>query len=205
MSNFPESSKSKSFPPLNEAERSGADTTSLKIMSFNCRSLRLKVPQVLDMAAENEVDILLLLETWLRKSDTALITQIQEYKFEIVQAQKNRKVDICGGVAIVYNSKLKMKQLRTEKFSSFEVVVCALEAEAEKNFISTLYYPGYLTKHKYMHSQFLSELPDFLNSFCIGGIHVITGDFNIHYEALERYETKQFCDITSQCSKSTCY
>ena len=165
------------------------------MMSFNCRSLRLKVPQVLDMAIENEVDILLLQETWLRKSDTALITQIQEYKFHIVQVRKSRKIDIGGGVAIVYNSNLKMKQLRTEKFSSFEVVICALEAKAEKIFISTLYYPGYSTKHKYTHSQFLSELSDFLNSLCVGGIHVITGDFNIHYEALERYETKQFCDI----------
>ena len=84
------------------------------------------------MAIENEVDILLLQETWLRKSDTALITQIQEYKFDIVQVRKNRKIDIGGGVAIVYNSNLKMKQLRTENFSSFEVVVSALEAEAEK-------------------------------------------------------------------------
>ena len=78
------------------------------------------------------IDILLLQETWLRKSDTALITHIQKYKSDIVQERKNRKVDIGGGVAMVHNSNLKMRQLRTENFSSYEIVVSALEAEAEK-------------------------------------------------------------------------
>ena len=120
---------------------------------------------------------MLLQKTWLRKSVTALTTQIHKYKFDIVQVQNNRKVDISAGVAIVYNSNLKVKQFGTEKFSSFEIVVFVLEVEAEKKFTSTLYYPGYATKRTY--SQFLTELSGFFNSFCVGKIYVIMGDFNI--------------------------
>ena len=164
-------------------------------MTFNCRSLRSKVPQVLDIALENKVDILLLQETWLRKSDSALLAQINEYNFEIFQVRKRHKVDLGGGVAIIFNKSLKIKQIKVKQFLSFEVVGCSLETVAEEIDIFTLYYPGYSTKHKYTYLQFLSELSDFFSLFCTQRTVLVTGDFNIHFEDLERNETKLFSDI----------
>ena len=165
-------------------------STGTKIMSFNCRSIRSKVPQVLDIAIENHIDIILLQETWLRNSDSAIVAEILEYNFNLFQDRKPRKSDTGGGVAILYNKSIKIKQVKTEKFASFELVSCVLQCKQVNVILSTLYYPGYSLKHKYTHSKFLSELSDFLNCFCADGIHIVTGDFNIHYEDHNREETK---------------
>ena len=80
-----------------------------------------------------------------------------------------------------YGNSLKMKQIKVEKFASFELVAGYLHTNAGKVTISTLYYPGYSLKRKFTYVQFLSDLSDFLVSFCTEGIHIISGDFNIHY------------------------
>ena len=69
--------------------------------------------------------------------------------------------------------------------------------ETGKVYFTTVYYPGYSTKHKYTHMQFLSDFNDFLET-CTEGIQLITGNFNIHYEDKNRPETKKFLNILHQ-------
>ena len=64
-------------------------------------------------------------------------------------------------------------------------------------YFSTVYYPGYSSKHKYTAMQFLSDFNDFFTT-CSEDIHLITGDFNIHYEDTKRLETKELVKILSQ-------
>ena len=45
----------------------------LTFMSFNCRSVRNKTHEVMDFVIENEVDIAIFQETWLKKSNSVLI------------------------------------------------------------------------------------------------------------------------------------
>ena len=134
-------------------------------------------------------------ETWLRKSDAAITSEIQEYNFCIFQERKPRKIDFGGGVAILYNNSLQMKQIKVAKFASFELVAGYLHINAGKVTISTLYYPGYSLKQKFTYIRFLSELSDFLVSFCTEGIHIISGDFNIYYEDCERHGTKLLREV----------
>ena len=63
--------------------------------------------------------------------------------------------------------------------------------------LTTIYYPGYSPKHKYTQVQFLLDFKDFLNS-CSEGIHLVTGDFNIHYENSDKHETKLLKNILDQ-------
>ena len=65
--------------------------------------------------------------------------------------------------------------------------------ETGKVYFTTVYYPGYSTKHKYTHMQ-LYDFNDFLAT-CTEGIQLITGDFNIHYEDKNRPETKKFLGL----------
>ena len=104
-----------------------------------------------------------------------------------------------GGVAILYKNKLDLKLFKTETFSSFEHVTCTALMETGKVYFTTVYYPGYSTKHKYTHMQFLStgNFNDFLAT-CTEGIQLITGDFNIHHEDKNRPETKKFLNILHQ-------
>ena len=78
---------------------------SLNMLSFNCRSIHSKVPQILDYIIENNIDIALVQKTWL-KVDTAIVAQIKEYNLKIEQVRKPRILDIGGGVAMLFKSKL---------------------------------------------------------------------------------------------------
>ena len=94
-------------------------------MSLNCRSLCSKVPHILDLVIDNKVDNLLLQETRLKRSDTAIISEIQEYNFEIFQDRSLREIDVGGGIAILLNNILKVKRVNSEKFASFELASCS--------------------------------------------------------------------------------
>ena len=60
-------------------------------MSFNCHSVRNKVHEVMELISSNEIDIICLQETWLRKCDTSIIEKIKEYNFEIIRYWKETK------------------------------------------------------------------------------------------------------------------
>ena len=102
-----------------------------------------------------------------------------------------------GGAAILYKNKLDLKLFKTETFSSFKHVTCTALMKTEKVYFTTVYYPGYSTKHKYTHMQFLSDFNDFLAT-CTEGIQLITSDFNIHYEDKNTPEIKKFLNILHQ-------
>ena len=121
--------------------------------------------RVLNFAIDKHVKIILLQETWLHQSDTAITSEIQEYNFCIFQERKPRKIDFGGGVAILYNNSLKMKLIKVEKFASFKLVAGYLHTNAGKDTILTLYCPGYSLKHKFTYIQFLSELKRFVRLF----------------------------------------
>ena len=80
-------------------------------MSFNCHSVRNKVHEVMELISSNEIDIICLQETWLRKCDTSLIEEIKEYNFEVITERKPRKYDIGGGVAKFVTEKIKIQAI----------------------------------------------------------------------------------------------
>ena len=166
------------------------------MLSFNCRSIRSKVLQIFDYIIENNIDIALVQETWLRKVDTAIAVQSKEYNFKIEQVRKPRILDIGGGVTMLFKSKVKLKKVKTETFASFEHITCSAKMKVSNIYFSTVYYPGYSSKHRYTAMQFFSDFNDFLTT-CSKDIHLIIGDFNIHYEDTKRLETKELVKTLS--------
>ena len=73
---------------------------------------------------DTDNDIILLQETCLKKSDTAIIFNIQEYKYEILQTRKTRASDTGEGVAIIFKKKHNIKTVMVQTFPSFEHITC---------------------------------------------------------------------------------
>ena len=59
----------------------------------------------MEFITDTDIDIVLLPETWLKKSDTAIIFNIWEYNYEILQTRKPRASNTGGGVAIFFKKK----------------------------------------------------------------------------------------------------
>ena len=71
----------------------------------------MKVPKVMELALNNDIDVVCLQETWLRKCDKAVIEEIKSYNYEVITERKPRKCDIGGGVAILYKKNLPIKRI----------------------------------------------------------------------------------------------
>ena len=57
--------------------------------------------------------------------------------------RKNRK---GGGLACIYNEKLKMKALKSQKYDSFESLIVQLNIKSKTNIFSLIYRPPSSTK-----------------------------------------------------------
>lgn len=98
---------------LSSFQRTSCDNSSrdVSLFSLNCRSVKNKALSVCDSILSNKVDIFALTETWLGSSvDKSVISELKPdgYSIHHVSRQSQRG---CG-VAIVFNSDLKVEQFQ---------------------------------------------------------------------------------------------
>ena len=120
---------------------------SKTLLSFNCRSIHSKAPQIMEFIADT--DIVLLQETWLKKLDIAIIFNIREYNYEILQTRKPRVSNTGEGVANLFKKKYNIKTIMVQTFPSFEHITCSFSTNIGIINSTIIYYPGYSPKHKY--------------------------------------------------------
>ena len=112
-------------------------------MSFNCRSIRNKTTGILTHLSERNVDIAFLQETWLKKSDGAIISEIKEYGYHTIMFSKPRN-NWGGGVAIIYKSNLNVDRVPNKiKYKSFEHIECVIRTEREVFRVANIYRNEY--------------------------------------------------------------
>ena len=150
------------------------------------------------VASEEDIDIICVQETWLKKSDSPLIQKINEYGYRIFTERKCRKNDIGGGIAVIFRNGIRLKRVFYKQPSSFEALSVQLVCHNMKLVLTNIYYPGYSQKHKFTRTNFLEEIDDlFTSSLNDDSKHVILGDFNIHVER-QTSETVLFNEIISK-------
>ena len=118
-------------------------------MSFNCRSIRNKVGDVLSYLKDHNIDLCLLQETWLNQGDSSIIQEIKERGYT-VHSQRRLRGDSGGGVAILHNPDILVRRCNTKlKFKSFESIICTVHT-ADKVFrIINVYRMGFQKKPIY--------------------------------------------------------
>ena len=75
---------------------------------------------------ENYVQIAFIQESWIKRSDGHLHRQIEEFGFSVMSYRKPRRLDLGGGVAIIYKKSLKIHDVKVQKYCSFECISCKL-------------------------------------------------------------------------------
>ena len=129
-------------------------------MTVNCCSVRNKIHQLMYVAETEDIDIICVQETWLKKSDSPLIQIINEYGYRIVTERKCRKNDIGGGIAIIFKKSIKLKRVYYKQPSSFESISMQFESPNTKYTLTNIYYPGYSPKHKFTRTAFIEQLDE---------------------------------------------
>ena len=168
---------------------------------MNTRSVRNKILPFMSYLEENYVQIAFIQESWIKRSDGHLHRQIEEFGFSVMSYRKPRRLDLGGGVAIIYKKSLKIHEVKVQKYRSFECIACKLLTEKGPILFSNIYRPDYSMKNRYTAKFFVDEFSlhiDELNSYALPT--VILGDFNLHIEVLSNtyigstittYETKK--------------
>ena len=127
--------------------------------------------------------LLFLQETWLKKSDGAIISEIKEYGYHTMMFSKPRK-NWGGGVAIIYKSNLNVDRVPNKiKYKSFEHIECVIRTEREVFRVANIYRNEYSKKHQYSASDFIEEFEDYVsNMISKPGTPILVGDYNFHVE-----------------------
>ena len=147
--------------------------------------MRNKVASIMSYITEHKIDLAFIQETWLRKSDGHLVSEIKEYGYELIIYRKKRKLDFGGGVALLYCENLKVQNVKTTVYKSFEHIACKVMTECGPiNFIN-VYRPEYTAKNRYTVNFFLSEFTRLLSDMALLSYATYyVGDYNIHVELL---------------------
>ena len=150
---------------------------------MNARSVRNKTTEINDFIIEQNADILLISETWLKDNDVSVTKSLLPPGYSIVS--RNRKIRSGGGVAIVYRNCFKVLTTSyvNNEFSSFECCHLKVQTSDSKTCLfSCIYRPPKSAKNVSNFTNFISDFNELCENLSCEQNLYIFGDFNIHFE-----------------------
>ena len=101
-------------------------------------------------AQDNHIDLILVQETWLRKCDGIILTEIKEFGYDLITFRKTVKLEWGGGVAVIFKNSLKVNHLKSsESYKTFEHVACKVITDTGPIVIISMYRRGYSVTNKF--------------------------------------------------------
>ena len=171
----------------------------LQCSLWNARSVRDKCGAVISSILENQTDVFVITETWLRDQNDPTIGDLKSslFGYDIIHCPRSQRKG--GGVAVIARKNLRSKQIRTVSFNSFESVVIDIRSSSEVVRVVVVYRPPYSNKNKNSAvSKFLPDFARFLETLLLGPGHLlITGDLNFHLDDPNDADQLKFCDLLS--------
>ena len=157
---------------------------------WNATSIRNKTVALLDHILTYDVDVMLIVETWLIESDSVIVGECTPPGYEFFNYIRGSP-NYGGGIGIIAKKSLKLSPSPTTVSSvTFEHCTVTL-----KNLIKIIgiYRPPPSPVNKFKTSDFLEEIDLFLDKALDTPLKtIIVGDFNIHMDEPERWDTKRF-------------
>lgn len=178
-------------------KHAGDENSLLKVFLINARSVCNKSHEIADFIVEEDIDILLITETWLSKateSNRVVLGNLVPAGYSIHHIPRAGRRG--GGVGLVFKSSLDIKKQDTASYTSFEHVEALLRAGNDCFRLSVIYRPPLGTKSSKPTSVFLEEFEDYVDSHTTtSGKLVLCGDFNFKYEDDKNQDTLKFKDL----------
>ncbi|KAJ8362846.1 hypothetical protein SKAU_G00116770 [Synaphobranchus kaupii] len=157
---------------------------SITFALLNTRSLTNKSPVISELILDNNIDFLLLTETWQQPSDYYALNQATPTNYCYIA--KPRSSGRGGGIAVLHKQSLSVTELdlNLPPMSTFEYLALSLP-----NSITAIL----LYRPPKTHPSFLSELLTIASS--LSNRLLLTGDFNIHVDLPNSPLTPDFLSL----------
>ena len=175
-----------------ESIKKDTRNSQLSCSLINARSVGNKIPHILYLILENELDILVITETWLYSSQTALMNAITPEGYTIFSNPRDDRVG--GGVAIICRKDFRCEIKGCPSLSkSFEYFQLDMIFNSKTVSIFPVYRPEPNTENM---NTFFHEFSSLLETLTIvPHDSLILGDFNIHVDIQDNYNSKKLMEI----------
>ena len=144
---------------------------------------------------ENNLDILMVTETWIppkRANDSQLLRLPPGY--EIVNLPRSQRKG--GGIAIIFRNCFQVQSQEIIPAVCFEALEVVLTVKSYCLRLLALYRPPPNQDNGFTSGQFITEFSDYLESrIASSGKLVIGGDFNYHWNNPQNSETRQMMEL----------
>ena len=151
---------------------------TLKCSLWNVTSMVHKADTVMEHIIDHDSDIIFLTETWLTSDCNHVTSLVKDYGYELLHCRrKNRKKETGGGVGVLVRQRIKRKQLKTKRYSSFEHMMVKIFLKNNKSTVLVCVY-RLLYESSVTFFEELTQMLELLITIhdCI----ILAGDMNIH-------------------------
>ena len=173
-----------------------SNPSSITFLNWNVRSINNKVDKVMTYIIDQDISIAFISESWITESNNNITATIKSYGYGIIHNIRDIKgtnKTKGGGVAILYKKLYNLTKVKINHGKSFESVSAKFKSSNGENvFCCCIYQPDIIS------DLFFSELDEFIGNVFIKFERIlISGDLNIHLDAVNSKESIKFADIIS--------
>ncbi len=179
--------------------RAKTNDAYLRIGIWNAESVRAKENLAKQYILDNDLDIFIILESWLEKdelpSTVDILPCLTEYKLHQLP-RPDRKNASGGGMLCIYKHNIDIKHLSSIKTKILETMDLKLIANNRAIRIVSVYRPPRTEKRKYPIADFYNDMEKLVSHYSTVKDEVILcGDYNVHMNKPEMSETRRFNTI----------
>ena len=181
--------------PLEPSKKASKDHL-LNIFVVNARSVCNKADVLSEYIVDNDIDILLITETWLSSSSDRNRVVLGDlvpagYKIHHVPRKRIRG----GGVGIVFKENLDLQPQASDQYSSFEHIELLMKTGNDCVRLVAMYRPPPTGKSGKPTCEFLTEFSEYVDRHTTtSGKLLICGDLNFHYDDRSNEDANKFKD-----------
>ncbi len=173
--------------------------SNFRIGIWNAQSVRLKENLIKQYILDHDVDILIILESWLHKDELPYIRDvlpsIDSYRLHQLP-RPDRKNSSGGGMLCIYKESIEIHKMPNIKFKVLETMDLKLVARDRSIRIIPVYRPPRSEKRKYPVSDFYDDMDKLVSHYKTTNDEVIfCGDYNVHVNKANEAETRRFGSI----------
>ena len=166
---------------------------------WNATSVREKEELTKEYIIEKDLDIFIILESWLHQDELPsivdILPSIEGYKLHQLP-RPDRQNASGGGMLCIYKHNIKVEKLQSVNMKLLETMDIKLSADNKTIRLVSVYRPPRTKSRVYPVSDFYDDMESLVSFYKTVNDEVIfCGDYNVHVNKPEQSEVRKFHDI----------
>ena len=178
--------------------------SKFRIGIWNAESVRHKENQVKKYILDNDLDIFIILESWLYldelPSTIDILPSIEGYKLHQLP-RPDRKNSSGGGMLCIYKHNIDITKIPAMNTKLLEVMDLQLVAKNKTIRIVSVYRPPRSESRRYPITDFYDDMENLVSFYkTVKDDVIFCGDYNVHVNKPDESETRRFINITESAN-----